>query len=57
MEVKPYGFSLEALISAKDHPFMRSIIAGFKTSTNQISRKSIWLNFHTAYSLVFFYAC
>lgn len=30
MEVKPYGFSLEVIISAKGHPFMRSIIAGLK---------------------------
>ncbi|XP_063444946.1 uncharacterized protein LOC134725227 isoform X2 [Mytilus trossulus] len=28
MEVRPYGFSLEVLISAKGHPFMKSVISG-----------------------------
>lgn len=28
MEVKPYGFSLEVLIAAKGHPFLKSVITG-----------------------------
>ncbi|XP_071130150.1 uncharacterized protein [Mytilus edulis] len=28
MEVRPYGFSLEVLVSAKGHPFMKSVISG-----------------------------